>query len=746
MVEFSTRDSTVHSVLERVAPVLGADNEHDIWAEAASFARDHFGADLGASVEFFPNDRAIFRSSEGFPNITDGLEFAVAPDSQAAFIRASNDVCVAGDINSDERFQAPGLLTSVGVHSTMGVAFDLASGNRGLLGVYTYQPDQFGQSDHETLGALASLVATAIDRLRLQRRLEVGASVDVVTGLDTRAAILNDLGRRLDANERVTALLVDLDGFKSVNDQHGHRAGDEVLRAIATRIARSVGVGDRVGRLGGDEFLLLFRGHTGTIRAEHLIGHIEEVIMVDARSISVSASIGISSSRQDDDVTMMLERADRKMYEAKALGRGHVRAEAPVERRNVHDRPGSTELPGADLAIVDHAIANLAIVVQPIVEATTGALHGVEALTRGPAGSSLEYPDRLFNAATTFGRLGELELASKRLAFDLDLDRNVTLFINLEPSLLCDTQWLAQLADAWDASNASRPVVAEVTERSVMDHPGLLLTAVDACRKLGWRIALDDVGARSESLAALRWIEPDIIKLDISLIRNENPAHSAHVVAAVAAYRDHLSRQGVIVIAEGVETAQDAALAEALGADLLQGFRYGRPCPFEQLTVNNECSSALDATRPIPYLGYRIGSKADLLNISRHIEASAVSGDGVVLSTLQDMSHFTRRTRLQYRAMARRCGFVGVLGVGVESAPQSEVTGVRLANLSPDDSLANTWQVLAMSPTTSLGLLATELPHESAQAPVDSGRLFSYRLVSSPDDVETAARALLHHF
>ncbi len=396
--------------------------------------------------------------------------------------------------------------------------------------------------------------------------------------------------------------------------------------------------------------------------------------------------------------------------------------------------------------MVDDSIANLSVVVQPIVEATTGALHGVEALTRGVRGTALEFPDRLFNAATTFGRVGELELASKRLAFDLDLDDDVTLYINLEPTLLCDGDWLSRLAEAWHSSGTHRPVVAEITERAVMDHPGRLLGAVAACRRLGWQIALDDVGSRSESLAALRWIEPDIVKLDMSLIRNENPAHSAHVVAAVAAYRTNTSRHGVIVIAEGVETEADAALADVLGADLLQGYRYGRPGPVADLLVCDDTLSDPMPPRTIPYLGERIGSKTDLLGMSRHIEAAALSADCIVLSTLQDVANFPRRTRRQYRAMARRCSFVGVLGTNVTSAAEAEVTGIRLVDLAPDDPLVKTWQVLAMSPTMSLGLLATELPPGPNGPLADPDRLFRYQFVTRSSDVEVAVRRLLRYF
>jgi len=747
---------SVQAVVEQLGPMLLAETERMAWQHAATLVRDLFSSDFAAIMEFVGDDRGRICSSSGFGEPLPSEQFAIAPDAQATYIRTSGAVLSSGDIVADPRFTAPGMLTRAGVTSTLTAPFPLAEGGTGLLGVHARASDHFVDADIGTIEVIGRVLGSVIDRLRLQAELEVDARTDVLTGLENRAVVLAALEERLRCRQEVSALLIDLDGFKSVNDQHGHLLGDRVLRAVAQRITRSVEPGDRVGRLGGDEFLVLLEGYAGTMRAEQMIGHIEETIVMESRAISVSASIGISRSRPDDDVVAMLERADRMMYAAKALGRGRVRAEAPAGTVLTTSPLPSNARPSADLSLadeahvdlkmVDDAIANLRVVVQPIVAATTGALHGVEALARGPEGCALEFPDVLFDAATTFGRLGELELAAKRLSLSLDLDDDLPLFINLEPTLLGDPAWFGKLADVWAASGSRRRVVAELTERSVMEHPGQLLAAVAACREVGWQIALDDVGSRSESLAALRWIAPDVIKLDMSLIRNENPAHSAHVVAAVSAYRANAARRDVIVIAEGVESSADAELADVLGADLLQGYRFGRPTPLGDLAPAPADTAVSATERPIPYFGDRIASAADLLTLSRHIEAAALSADCVVLATMQRASCFTRHARRQYRAMARRCGFVGVVGVEASSVPAAEVAGVALADLAPDDPLARCWHVLSMSPTMSLGLLATEIgPPHDAELP-STERFFTYRLVSEPTEVEDAVRRLLKYF
>ncbi len=746
VVALPVRSAASWKVLEQLGPLLRSESEHDAWEQAAMFARRHFAADLAATFEFVDTDRAIFRSSVGFPDhVSD--EFAVAPDSQGAYVRSSSDICVSGDIDLDSRFQAGTLLATAGVRSSLSVAFDLLSGDRGIIGVYSRTPDfDFAEADHQMIGTLGHTLGHVIDRLRNQLDLEVQARTDSLTGLDNRSSVLAELDDRLSCGADVTALLIDLDGFKSVNDHCGHRTGDRVLQTIAERLTRSVETGDHLGRLGGDEFLLLCDGDVGTPRAEQIIGHIEEIVVFESRTIGLSASIGISRSRPDDDVSSMLERADHMMYSAKEQGRGRVRADEPIVRTTTRGPMSAPVLP--DLEALEHAIAELKVVVQPIVSAATGDVCGVEALTRGPHGQTLEYPDRLFDVATTFGRIGDVELASKRLAFALDLPEHLMLFINLEPSLLCEATWLERLSEAWTTSNCRRPVVAELTERAVLEHPGRLIEAVAACRALGWQIALDDVGARSESLAALRWIAPDIVKLDMSLLRNENRAHTAHVVAAVDAYRTNSEQRRVVVIAEGVETETDAKLADVLGADLLQGFLYGRPVPVVDASwlqrMGPRPVTEPSLPRPVRHLVERTAAKSDLLAMSQHIEAAALSPDCVVLSTLQDVSNFTRPTRRQYRAMARRCGFVGVLGRNVSSVPSSEVTGIRLVDLADDDPITSSWQVLAMSPTVSLGFVATEI--ETSDDTDDMDRLFRYRLVSHPTEVERAVRRLLRYF
>ena len=474
----------------------------------------------------------------------------------------------------------------------------------------------------------------------------------------------------------------------------------------------------------------------------------EEAISLRHHVVQISASIGVARVDEGDDAASVIRRADAAMYAAKAAGRGQVKLADDRRRTNRAEigrsvigrrRPSDGRV---NLATVESAIAGMRILVQPIVDIRTGLVRAVEALARGPVGHPLEYPDELFPTATTFGRLAEVELEAKRLAFALPLPDDVQLFINLEAILLADPTWLERMQVLWAVAGVpAQPVVAEITERAVLTSPGRLLAAVDACRSLGWRIALDDVGVRTESLTALRWVRPDVIKLDTGLISGENATHMSQVAAAVAAYRD--VEPAAEVVAEGLEHDRHLALTSLLGADLVQGYLIGRPSPLSEVDygVRSQVRTFADVNIAATE---RIGTKRDLLALSRHVESVALTSDTVLLAALQRDEFLSTRTRRQYAAIARRCGFVGLLGQDLIAAAGSTMPGARIADLNPDDPLIERWEVVAVSPTTSIALLATEIDTPSDIEDMD--RLFRYRFLTERRAVDAAARELLLYF
>lgn len=221
-------------------------------------------------------------------------------------------------------------------------------------------------------------------------------------------------------------------------------------------------------------------------------------------------------------------------------------------------------------------------VFQPIVDLVTGDILAVEALARGPAGSPLEFPDALFAAAIEAGLLTELDQLCCARALEVARDAGpVTpplVFVNAEPAGL--TRPMSGELQAVVYGGLPFRIVLEFTERALTSHPGELLHVADLVHRAGNAVALDDVGADPASLAFLPLVEPEVVKLDMHLLRDPYSAATHAIAGSVSAYAD---RTGATVLAEGVETTDDAVNALALGARWGQGWLFGRPGPLAAL-------------------------------------------------------------------------------------------------------------------------------------------------------------------
>lgn len=234
-------------------------------------------------------------------------------------------------------------------------------------------------------------------------------------------------------------------------------------------------------------------------------------------------------------------------------------------------------------------------VFQPIVELATGAVVGLEALARGPAGSPLEFPDRLFAAATEAGRLGDLDLLCCERALEEAISVGTPpplLFVNAEPGVM-DQPLSPRLSELVVGGLPFR-MVLEFTERALPAVPGSLLRIAAKVQEWGNSVAFDDVGVDPMSLVFLPIVEPEVIKLDMSLVRNPDSAHTRSVSALVGSEAE---RTGAMIIAEGIETENDRRAARQLGARWGQGWLFGRPAPIDQ-AAHAYGSRALRPPRP----------------------------------------------------------------------------------------------------------------------------------------------------
>ncbi|GAB3681607.1 diguanylate cyclase domain-containing protein [Angustibacter aerolatus] len=376
-----------------------------------------------------------------------------------------------------------------------------------------------------------------------------------------------------------------------------------------------------------------------------------------------------------------------------------------------------------DFELLEQVLADqrLRTVFQPLVDLDSGAVVGYEALTRGPAGTALETPDRLFAAARRHRRLKDLDVACRttalRTASEAGLTRPFTLFVNAEPEAL----------DGWRPAAEHEAlgfnIVVELTERELTARPAQLLQAVARVRELGWGVALDDVGADPASLALLPLVRPDVVKLDLRLVQDRPTADIAAVVNAVHAEAE---RSGTLVLAEGLETADHVLTARAYGATIGQGWHFARPgdlpavgavtAPTERETVR--ISPRRDGRADVsPFDAVartrtpRAADKRLLIAVSKHLEAQAhAAGDSaIVLSAFQDVRFLTPATKRRYAALAESCAFVAALG---EDVPADPLPGVRGGALTGRDPLLGEWDIAVLGPHFAACLVARDLGDE----------------------------------
>jgi diguanylate cyclase (GGDEF)-like protein/PAS domain S-box-containing protein len=602
------------------------------------------------------------------------------------------------------------------------------------------------------------------DRMRANARLHELAYFDTLTGLANRSALHDELRsamHRARVQETEIALLqIDVDDFRRVNEKWGHTAGDALLRVAADRLRSVVRPQDLLARLGGDEFALLLKdlpAGEGERVARELGARIltavrDEPHVVGDLRLETRVSIGVGIYRQGTTTTSadLLHDADVAVESAKSGGKDTLQVHRTPSGEAVLV-PDDAFDPGAAVGELDRILAagSLVAVYQPIVELTSGSVLAYEALARGPEGSSLHRPDRLFTAAARAGRTVELDwacrIAAVRGALDADLGRNASLFINCEPVAI-GTPCPPEHVGVWERAQRELDLVMEITERAVTARPAELIHTIADARAAGHGIALDDVGADVRSLALLPLVEPDVVKLDLRLVQDRPSTDQAAIVSGVAAEHE---RTGAQILAEGIETDAHVAIARTLGATLGQGWKFGRPGPLPRTEHPSRVRRTAAASPVLPgdtpysvVTAHREPGEATkrlLLPMSHHLEQRALRiGEGaVILSAFQDAKHFTKATVRRYEALARRSSLVAALGVGLSEEP---VHGVRGARLDADDPLAGEWSVVVLGPHFAGALVASDLGDTDCP---EGDRRFAFATVYDRGLVIAAARTLL---
>jgi diguanylate cyclase (GGDEF)-like protein/PAS domain S-box-containing protein len=448
---------------------------------------------------------------------------------------------------------------------------------------------------------VAGVVLNARDvteRLRLEEQLTVQAFHDNLTGLANRALFQDRVDQALARSARSRAplaiLLVDLDGFKQVNDSLGHSAGDQLLQEVATRFTAVKRAGDTLARLGGDEFALLLEGageSQAIALAERLLESLVPPVTIPGRVLPIGASVGVvlhpGGAGESEE---LVRHADLAMYAAKKAGRGRFEVFHFEMARELGETLGlETELRVA----LDRG--QLEVYYQPEVDPQTEAIVGVEALvrwhspTRGVVMPGVFIP--IAEASGLIHPIGDFVLrqaCAQAAGWVRDgvVSEGFVTWVNLSGRQLAAGGIAAAVRAALkDTGLAPAHLGLEVTETSMVGEGAAGKRARDELKDLhddGVRIAVDDFGTGFSSLDHLRQFPVDLIKVDRSFVQGiEHDARDAAITANLASLAHAL---GLEAIAEGIETDEQLSRVQELGCDLAQGFLFAEPMPATEVT------------------------------------------------------------------------------------------------------------------------------------------------------------------
>jgi diguanylate cyclase (GGDEF)-like protein len=436
-------------------------------------------------------------------------------------------------------------------------------------------------------------------RRRFEAQLEHLAFHDPLTGLPNRALFRAELSARLarqvNGTATVAVLFLDLDGFKVINDSLGHGAGDALLVAVADRLQGCVRHNDLVARLGGDEFVILVECSEGSAFPEELAARIltslQQPIRCTGRDVVASASIGIAVSSSDGqaaDPDEMVRHADIALYQAKAAGKSRaIVFERAMNASAVARLDRETALRRA----IEQG--ELRVYYQPIIDLASGTAVGCEALLRWQdPEQGLIKPGQFIAIAEETGLIVPidawvLEEACRQVR---QWDEHcpdappMVVSVNLSARRFAQADLVEQVAGVLARTGLpAHRLVLEITETVFMADTRAAVAIVEELHNLGVRFALDDFGTGYSSLSYLRTLPVEILKVDRSFVQELGTESSAQVIVEAVATMAHAL--GMVVTAEGIETAAHLSNVRAAGSDYGQGYRFARPMPAAAMTA-----------------------------------------------------------------------------------------------------------------------------------------------------------------
>lgn len=410
------------------------------------------------------------------------------------------------------------------------------------------------------------------------------ASIDSLTEIANRRALLNEMQRAKELRSPSALALIDLDGFKPINDAFGHHSGDLVLKKVAQRLKDRFGAEATVARMGGDEFALFWRDKVPAdleaIGGE-ICGLIEKPIAVYHRSVQVFACCGfVRCGASDWPTADFLRQADLALYAAKRQGKGRTRlfSQSILEQEHRRSQIEKELASGA-------SDSEMRVVFQPIADLATGQVVAFEALARwsSPRLGRVN-PDEFILAAERMNLIGRLTegMLERALACASGWPDDLVLSFNVSSIQLCELGAADRLLSKIEESGFDpKRFQVELTETALLADFSIARENISILRNAGASIALDDFGSGHASISYLREMCFDVVKLDGSMIADVT--RSAQMLNLLRGVIDLCRSLGVRCVAEHVETADQLASLRALGCDAVQGYYLGRPTESFQL-------------------------------------------------------------------------------------------------------------------------------------------------------------------
>jgi diguanylate cyclase (GGDEF)-like protein len=514
-----------------------------------------------------------------------GAEVPADEQRFAGHVLAGDEPIIVWEWASERRFNVPSLRER-GIRATAAAAIRGRSGAFGVIGVHSATVGAFSGEEGQWLQSIADLLASALDRERSEAVMRHQSLHDALTGLPNRALLFDRVEHAFGRAERfgfgVAILLLDLDGFKTVNDSLGHHAGDELLMAVGSRLTDVVRTSDTVARLGGDEFVVLAEVESDEEAfeiAERIAQVWEQPFAVASGEVFCSASVGIAVGREAQAPAKMLREADAAMYRAKAGGRGRAEMFDEAMRRDAFERL-RTE---SDLR---RALERdeFRVLYQPIFDTVTLRPIAVEALvrwqhpTRGVVG-----PVEFIPLAEETGLIAPLgrwvlehavaEVAGWRERFP---DVPLRVAVNVSAQQLARPEFLHEVRAALEASDLPPDRLGlEITESILIKEFGSPRSTLEALREIGVKVLIDDFGTGYSSLARLKRFPLDVIKIDRSFVAGVGAEEED--TAIVAAIVEIARSLGLQVVAEGVEGEVQLERLRELGCHAVQGYLFSGP-------------------------------------------------------------------------------------------------------------------------------------------------------------------------